>query len=242
MQENQVKLEKQKKKIITIIAVLIVLVVLLFLIIGSFGKIDNKIPTGNVDIFDITLINYCECCDCKCHKTGDNICEECLSKDNCISNTSSAKSNKEDTTIIKNSGVIVYDKDVNYTNSAPLNIFTHASYYVKNDVIAPGTENAYQFIIRNNNQFNIKYDLEIFEENKYNINMQYKLKLNGKYIIDEYVTAEKLSNYNLPLSCGTYDVFTIEWKWIESDNDTEVGTAIDANYKMNVKISATQVD
>lgn len=198
---EQKKETKNEKTIILIFLILVTLIIITFLIIQCLGKIDNneKIPTGNIDIFDIVFGNTAQ--------------------------------------------VIVQDDETTYSIDTPLRIFTHTSYRVVNDVIAPRSENSYQFVIRNNNNFNIKYNFETQEENNYNINMKYRLKLNGVYVVgndSEYVTAKELYQYDMILADNNYDVYTLEWKWFESNNDTEIGTNINSNYKLNLKISASQ--
>ena len=79
-------------------------------------------------------------------------------------------------------GVEVFDEKTAYSKKTTLDIFNSSTYYVADNKIAPASENSYQFVIRNNNDFNIEYDLDMIEENKYNINMKYRLKLNGVYV------------------------------------------------------------
>lgn len=137
----------------------------------------------------------------------------------------------------------VFDRDVKFSQNTKLNIFKQTSYYVLEDKIAPTSQNTYQFVVRNNNNFDLKYSLEMFEENKYDINMKFRLRLNGNFIVgndNEYVDVDKLNTYNLTLPVHTYDVYTLDWKWVESDNDTKVGTSVDAAYGLNLKVSAEQ--
>lgn len=152
-----------------------------------------------------------------------------------------------DITIIENidkeNQVIVYDENKQEINAAPLKIFEHKSYYVKNDVIAPGTENTYQFIIRNNNAFAIIYDLEINETNIYNINMKFRLKQNGEYILGnekEWVTAEQLKQNEIILAHNSFNVYTLEWKWFEGENDTQIGKNIESNYKLDITFNSNR--
>lgn len=140
--------------------------------------------------------------------------------------------------------IVVEDNTTVYSANTPLRIFTHTSYNIVNNVIAPMSENSYQFVIRNNNDFDLNYSFEAIEENKYNINMKYRLKLNGKYVLgndNKYVTAKDLYQYDITLNSGNHDVYTLDWKWFESKNDTEIGTNINSNYKLNLKILASQV-
>ena len=73
--------------------------------------------------------------------------------------------------------------------------------------------------------------------------MKYRLKLNGVYVAgnaNKWLTYDELNQYNIGLSSNTYNVYTLEWKWFESKNDTEVGTNINSNYKLELKITASE--
>lgn len=194
----------REKNIIIIMLTIIIILLLAFLLVNHLGTIDVKAPTGNVDIYDITIIE----------KENDD-------------------ENK----------IIVYDENNKEINSAPLKIFEHKSYHIKNDVIAPGSENSYQFLIRNNNEFAIIYDLEINETNKYNINMKFRLKQNEKYILgnsDKWVTAEELRQSEVILANDSYNVYTLDWKWFESENDTDIGENIESEYKLDISFNSNR--
>ena len=262
---------KKEQLIVIIILILITIFVIVFLLIKYIGTIEHKprIPTGNVDIFDIIFTNNqnnCNC-NCDCHKNNNTpiYCDKCKNNAaNCVTNNNTTNlgiastnntntgntstgnitggDDKDDDYETKE-GMFVYDKEKEYSQNTKLNIFKQVSYYVAEDKIAPASENSYQFVVRNNNDFNIIYNLETIENNEYNINMKYRLKLNGKYVLGndkEYVTASELDQYNLGLASKTYDVYTLDWKWIEDSNDTEIGEEIDAHYKLELKITANQ--
>ncbi len=225
------KNDKKEKSIILLILMLITLIILIFLLINYLGKINHKpqIPTGNVDIFEIIFKN-------------DNLNSNETNNNSIINYGDNGNTIETPENINHGNGkLVVYDEKQKYSNTTKLEIFKHASYYIVDGLIAPGAENSYQFVIRNNNSFNINYKLDFIETNDHNINMKYRLKLNGKYVVgnnNEYVELEKLNNYTAKLDKNSYDVYTLDWKWFESDNDTYVGTQIQANYKMNLKISA----
>ena len=225
--------------------------IIVFLLIRCLGFIDHKpkIPTGNIDIFDIIFEQNCNNnCNCNCNSCNNGNCKNCTNSNNCTStnyNNSNSNSNNFNGTTQpeEKSGLEVFDKETEYTHNTPLSIFTNTTYYVVENKIAPLTENAYQFVIRNHNDFNIKYILELNEENKYDINMKYRLKVNGVYVAgndDKWLTYNELNQYNIGLSANNYDVYTLEWKWFESENDTEVGTNINSNYKLGLKITASE--
>ena len=193
----------KERNVIIIILTIIIILLLIFCLVNHLGTIEVKAPTGNVDIYDITIIE---------------------------------NNNKENE-------VIIYDQNDQKIDVAPLKIFEHKSYHVKNDVIAPGTENTYQFIIRNNNEFAIIYDLEIDERNQYEINMKFRLKQNGDYILGndkEWVTAEELKQCEVILAHKSYNVYMLDWKWFESKNDTIIGENIESNYKLDINFNSNR--
>ena len=78
---------------------------------------------------------------------------------------------------------------------------------------------------------------------KNKINIKYRLKLDGTYVAgndDTWLNCSELSQYDIELSSKNYDVYTLDWKWFESKNDTEVGTDINSNYKLELKITASE--
>lgn len=239
---------KNEKNFIVMVLILIALIIIIFLLVKQLGFIDHKprIPTGNIDIFDIIFKRECNNnCKCNCNSCNNGNCNNCSNinnyNNNCNNNNSNISSSGQKPST-QNDGVEVLDGKTEFSHNTPLNIFTNTTYYVVDDKIAPLTENAYQFVIRNHNDFNIKYSLELNEENKYAINMKYRLKLNGIYVAgndDKWLTYNELNQYNIGLSANTYDVYTLDWKWFESENDTEVGTNINSNYKLELKITAS---
>ena len=66
----------KQKNVINIIISIIVFLIILFLLIGKFGIIEIKKPTGYVDIFDINFVF-----NCNCNCGGDT--SKCLCSSNC---------------------------------------------------------------------------------------------------------------------------------------------------------------
>lgn len=229
--KNPKKKLKKQNLMHWIIILLLLILVILFIIISRLGRIEHKeaMPTGNIDIFDIIFGNVIICQHCGAHDgptASHALCASCGNK-------------------LLEDGFLVFDKEKVIAKDTLLNIFTHPSYYIVDGYIAPGSQNSYQFVVRNNNEFAIKYALNMIEHNELNLNMKYKLKLNGKYIagsVKEYVNAKELKCEDLPLMPYTYDVYTLEWKWIEAENDTEVGIDIDSHYRINLNLSAEEVE
>ena len=113
------------------------------------------------------------------------------------------------------------------------------------DKIAPGDSGSYDFLINNNTSKNVKYTIILNETNEYNVNMLYKLKRNGEYIAGssfEWVRYSKLNLGAKVLNSRKNDSYTIEWKWVDSDNDTQVGRTKNARYKLDISIKALETD
>ena len=263
--------EKNKDRtVLIVILILIALIIIIFLLIKCLGLIDHKqrIPTGNVDIYDIIFGNKTGngSCNCGCGCCGNNAMLPLTSDEEgqkqqgtqsgqncncnipgctcgCNNNKIIASTDSNDTNTTPKE-VTVFDKETEYDYNTPLNIFKQTAYEVVEDKIAPASENTYQFVVRNNNDFNIMYNVEMTETNVYNVNMRYRLKLNGHYVVGndkDYVSYEELNQYNIKLASNSHDVFSLDWKWFESSNDTAVGTSIDAHYRLDLKITATQI-
>ena len=110
--------------------------------------------------------------------------------------------------------------------------------YTIDDIIAPESNNTYQFIVKNSTKYNLKYNIEFVESNPYNINMKYKLKKNDEYIIDHYVSASELNVSNIHLNTNSNDTYYLEWKWVSNTNDTEIGANPSSKYGLKINVKA----
>lgn len=252
MVEKKDKIKKKKLKIFLLS--LLILLVLSTIISASlkFGKIDIKFPTGNVDIFDINI--YYNDNDEKEISVYDR---EASNKKNCDRNSQnidysekkfeiSDNSSSNDSNSIEDNDVSgtfsISDKYIQWKNSAELRIFENYAFQMKN-IIAPGSTNAYNFIVRNNNTFPISYTFSATEDNNYKINLRYRLKQNGKYVIgddENWVSYDKLVVTDATLSSKEKCLYTLEWKWIDTDHDNVPGTSADAIYKLMINVNASQ--
>ena len=125
-----------------------------------------------------------------------------------------------------------------------LSIFEN-SYFNNQAKIAPGVHSTYNFTVENYGTQKMKYDITFTEVNEYKVNMKYKLKLNGTYIAGDdstWVDYTELSQTNRTLNIKSSDIYTIEWKWVDAPNDTEVGETEGAEYTLNVKAYAEVIE
>lgn len=132
----------------------------------------------------------------------------------------------------------------NWKDLKTLDIFNNY-YFNDHSIIAPGVSGEYSFTVENYRETNMKYNLNFIEQNIYNINMVYKLKLNGSYIAGDeqrYVKYQELNKEDLVINTNTSDVLTIEWKWQDNNNDTQIGKTEGSNYKMSIKVDAFDLE
>ena len=133
----------------------------------------------------------------------------------------------------------IHDEDMNWNSNKELKIFSNPVYNMKN-IITPGSHNIYKYVITNNENFAIMYKLKFIETNSDLINMKFKLKKNGEYIIGDFLNwgdiSEKIINGSF-LEANSYDVYLLEWKWFDGENDVKAGFN-QSNYKLNIDIKA----
>ncbi len=134
--------------------------------------------------------------------------------------------------------VVVKDKDVTWETDTVVDIFNNS---LANTLIAPESSNTYRFTVYNNTSTTVKYDLTFTEINESNINMKYKLRKNNTYIISDYSSISELNLTEQVLNSDKNDVFYLEWKWVSSDNDTEIGASRNATYNLKIKVEAEEI-
>ena len=256
-------MKKNNKLFTTVIVLLIALGVCISI---SFTRSIDKKKKGNQDIINI------ECNDKNCEKetkkkdkkndnnnssinnpkTGDNKNEVDNTNSN-NSNTVNVDGNGTSQSIGENnnnqSSNTTTDNTTSNSNNPPVD--ENAAEEITElkifnvDKIAPGDSGSYDFLINNNTSKNVKYTIILDETNEYNVNMLYKLKRNGEYIAGSSFEWVRYSNLNLGekvLNSRKNDSYTIEWKWVDSDNDTQVGRTKNAKYKLDISIKALETD
>ena len=156
---------------------------------------------------------------------------------------------KNENIVNNNFKVWVDDKNGDYLTQTDIDIFSYDSSKYHNttvvtDKIAPGVENTYSFKVHNQSSFGVKYNLKMVEIMQYDVNMKYKLKMNGNYVIgnsSSWVEPSQLSLSNLVLNSNSVDNYELEWKWVDSANDNVAGINMNSNYILNVKIDFEEI-
>ncbi len=114
--------------------------------------------------------------------------------------------------------------------------------YELEGIIAPESSNTYQFVVKNSTEYTLKYNISFIENNPYNVNMKYKLKKNDTYVIDQYVSASELIAQNFVLPINSSDTFYLEWKWVSSSNDTQIGSIENSDYHLKIEVKAESIN
>lgn len=235
---------------IIVIALLIVIIVLLLLnSCGVIGITNREELTGDFDIYEITLKGTCDCPKCEECKTCDN--NSSNSSNNSNTNKDDNNDNKEEDTNtdyepnLDEDRVVVYDTDAEWDeNNYVSNIFKHSYKEIVSGKIAPGSNNTYKFIVRNLNEFKVKYTINFIEVNVSNINMKYRLRLGNNYIVgssSHWVDASSLNREFKSLNAKSMDTYYLDWKWFDDDiNDTPIGIDESSKYSLDIKVNAEE--
>ena len=212
--------------------IICLIIISLMLIFASFFFIHDIIDKGRIENDASTTIP----------EPDNDVLGETTDKDK-----PSKKPEKEENTIVDNSARFkVKQGESEFSELKELEVFNN-KYFNDKSIIAPGVEGDYNFTVENEGDCNFNYDISFTEENPYNVNMVYKLKLNGEYILgneNNWVKGADLYRKNILLEDGKIDLYTIEWKWEDTDYDTEIGVLGGANgayYKMFINVDAIQV-
>ena len=240
--------EKIRDLVIKVILIIIIIILLIHNCCMLKKSKNEKTPTGNVDIIEIKCDKDDRCAiddgkdnkdDDKKNNNGNNGKNNGGNNNNNNVNNNSDDKKEEETIPVNDDDeeLIVRDKDVRWSGSTSARIFSNSMYKLDNK-IAPESSNTYQFVVKNGTKYDLKYVIEFVEDNPYNINMKYKLKKNDAYIVDHYISLSELNISPAILSQNGRDTYYLEWKWVSSDNDTEIGTNPNSTYNLKIVIKA----
>lgn len=235
--------EKQNKKsnIINYIIFLVLIVVIILLLLSNCTKkkpIEQK-PNGKVDIFEIN----CEKQECQVEPTEETKKIVPTNKEEKEENKIEID-DKQPEEKANNGEVTVKDRNITWSNNSLLNIFTN-SINSDSGIIAPEDSNTYEFIIKNNTIYNIKYGITFEEINSSNINIKYKLKKGNTYIAGDesnWVNYNELIINNQTLNTKKSETYYLEWKWISGENDALIGNQLNSKYQLRIKMDAEDIN
>ena len=240
-QENN----KSNKILAVIVILLLVAIGVLLWLLFKPQPEPAKIPTGNVDIFNIRI-------SCLCNGEDGND-EECDS-DNTPGpeghkGYSGSTINDETDTEIDDDGVVyVDDENGRYVYQRNLRIFQNAAFEYT-DKIAPGVSNSYDFKVHNEPKNSIRYNVQFEEESEYPVNMKYRLRRGNEYLVGSETTWVSVGELTVAalkiLSTDGVDTYTLDWKWPYEDGvddaDTNAGKNMTSEYNLGIKINFEEI-
>ena len=137
----------------------------------------------------------------------------------------------------------ITENDIDFNKIDDLNIFSNPEFEGKK-MIAPRSHSSYDFKIENTTSNNIRYNIEMSEVNELDINMKYKLKLDNIYIVgnkNEWAEVEDLNINDIIVTANSRNIYTLEWYWEDAPNDTSIGEAVYAEYKLKINITSEDI-
>ncbi len=137
--------------------------------------------------------------------------------------------------------VTVNKVPVNDDDTNEINIFSVST--SSREYIAPYDSGVYEFDVKNTISKNILYKLNLEEENEDRVNIKYKLKKNGTYIISDWVYYEQIKLEDVALAAKQTDIYELEWCWVSENNelDTQIGLKKErAKYTITINVIAMQ--
>ncbi len=207
--------------------ILLLIILIILLLIPSCTKKEEgngAMPTGNFDIFEIGL---------DCYPRGKDPDGKEIDVD--IEDLP-VFDEVEDKYVLNK--IYVDDKNGDYIYQQNLEIFNNAAYEYTNK-IAPGVSNVYNFVVHNSSNGTAAYRFLMYENTEYSVNLKYRLKKNGSYIIgneNNWVSADELNVGLSNLAKDSRDKYALEWKWFDDDeNDTIAGKNMTSAYKLNIR-------
>ena len=232
------------------VVILYIVLLTFFVSILYYGRIHHfgQISTGNETIIGLKPVN-----DKKKNEVKEDFRNTVSEEDDYVGPRNNRKTNSINTTnttnTIKNFKVWVDDKIDEYLAQTEIDIFSYSALTYHNttvvtDKIAPGVGNIYKFKVHNQSSFSVKYNLNMLETMQYDVNMKYKLKKNGNYVIGNattWVEPSQLNLSNLVLSSNSFDNYELEWRWFDSPNDNIAGINMTGNYTLNIKVDFEEI-
>lgn len=134
--------------------------------------------------------------------------------------------------------LFVADNGTEWNENRNLPVFFNEKF--GDSAIEPGQSGVYAFTFENRNPDALEFDLEFSCINEYGIELVYRLKRDGAYIVGgtDRVVAEGLTCENLTIEGESATVFEIEWYWRHNDGvDTAAGEN-QAVYTLNIRLIA----
>lgn len=141
-------------------------------------------------------------------------------------------------------GITLMESDMKAIKNNQLNIFNNEEFN-NQKIIAPHSKGTYKFLIKNQSNGDVIYNIKFNDEMKAFVNMKYKLKMDNIYIkgnSETYTTIDDLNIDNITVLKDSINIYTLEWYWDDNDElDTYVGSQDEDNYyKIGLEIEASE--
>lgn len=192
------------------------------------------------DIIDLGTLNTSQTVPIPQPQNPDN-----NNQNNNQNGTNSNQNNNQQPIVIdENARIRLLENSTDWKDLIELDIFNTNYSCVKEGKIAPGVQGTYVYTVENYGEKRMVYDMKFTDENPYKINLIYKLKRNGQYVAgneENWVRTTDMDLSDLKIDAKTSDIFTIEWRWEDAENDTEIGETEGAYYKLFIS-SYAEVD
>jgi hypothetical protein len=92
----------------------------------------------------------------------------------------------------------------------------------------------------------LRYRVEMYDQTQYKVNLKYRLKRNGEYILgsdNSWVTSSELITNFSRINSGTSDKYSLDWKWFDDDyNDTIAGKNMTELYKLYIRFYFEEIE
>ena len=250
---------KRKKKknnnnklyIATIIILIIIILLLLWFYFMKKGKTEYKLIPDRAPVeFNINISCGCnepDKCDNKpTNNTSNKTKKKCNTSnfpvihiDENEEETVVEEEEEEEPPTIIDGRIYVDDVDGDYLYHQTLPIFNN-EYFNGTNKIAPGVSGSYDFKVHNESDTNLKYYIKMTEKSEYKVNLKYRLKKEGEYVLGsdtKWVSAKELKTKFSNIDIEGIDNYTLDWKWFDDDkNDYKAGKYMTSDYSLKITI------
>lgn len=242
MVREKKKSDKETKSIVNKI-IIILAVLSTYIMAFLLGRITNNLILG---IKDEVKDNPSVVTPIETPKTSDTTKPSIEASSKPQETISPSTTSTPESSNILDGVIILWENNKRWEQLEELNIFK-GRFYQKDYVgkIAPGFLGTYDFVLQNNGDKDINYILSFKEENPENINMVYTVQSDGEYVLGNsthsvYIDGIKLEEVKVLANSKVY--YKLNWKWEDTNYDTQIGEKTNAKYKVTIKIQATEAE
>lgn len=124
-----------------------------------------------------------------------------------------------------------------FTFDAKVDIFSDPNYGGEK-IIYPGREDIYYFYVSNKNDYAITLSINFTDDNEQDINMKYRFRLaDAQFNKSPWQKLDEIEISNLTIDPNSRILCALDWKWEDSDRDTQIGENGLATYTLIIYFS-----